>query len=143
MRSLNFVMAAISTFVSCSLGGCVAPAIQDMTCDFVEAEVVAVSTQVGSGPGLIKILNGKLVSQNNERIVCVGDGVYDDRSHMETRYQAYVDSEGEIMVEYDTDAYLEREAENLQNDFQASIDQAQREAEQQIYKIQRQLEASY
>jgi hypothetical protein len=112
--------------LSLAMVGCSASAtLASMSCDDIEAEVVSISDGQ-----LIKIMNDRQVSRSETEIVCNGLGIYSDNSEVQTRYRAYVDAEGELMVAFDTDDAA-----------QAAYRSAVQQAEQEVQAAQAEFEA--
>lgn len=126
-RGMRLFMGLAGTIVI--LSGC-APAIQDMSCDDVEAEAVAISDG-----GLIKIMGGRETSRTETELICHGTGIYSSNEEVRTRYKAYVDAEGEEMVAFDTDEADAHEAQQVENQYRQEAEQAQREFEREVERL--------
>jgi hypothetical protein len=83
------------------------PAVQSfdpsVDCENLRGEIVNLSEQdrTSRGYSLIKIYDPKEVSRSSKDVKCSGRASWSDGDNTVINYTAYVDSEGETMVQYD------------------------------------------
>lgn len=102
--------------------------VAEMTCDQIEAEVVALSEGQ-----LIKITNAHETERTPTGLTCYGNGFYDTGETVLTRYRAWLDEDGEIMVAYDTDEAFDMMKERY-------MEQVRQDEKRQIREMERQID---
>ena len=101
------------------LTGCDDQRIANSTCDDIATEAIRISKG-----GLVSLDQRTETSRTDRSLVCHGRGLYSNGSLVNTRFQAFFNSDGVMLIRYDVS---EAQA--------AAIDNAEREANEQANQM--------
>jgi NAD(P)H-nitrite reductase large subunit len=106
------------------LAGC-SKSVSEMSCSDVADEAVRVSKGA-----LIKLYNRSLTSKTDTQIVCHGTGLYRNGGEFPTRFVAFIDSDGDELIRYDTSEFQADQERQANAEFNREAAQAQQQYEQ-------------
>ena len=136
MMRRAFVLAFL-TLSSCN--DLSAGILKNMSCKSIADQVVGISDGE-----LVSLDKRVLTSRSDDRVVCHGNGFYSDGSEVPTRFEAFINGDGEMLLRYDIKEYTaeqERQAEAKANqEAQAAKEEFNREYDQTLSDIKESLE---
>ncbi len=113
--------------------------LKNMSCKSIASQVVGMSDGE-----LVSLDKRVLTSRSDDRVVCHGNGFYSDGSEVPTRFEAFINGDGEMLFRYDTkeyDAQQVTEAEaQADQEAQAAKEEFNREYEQTLADVKKNLE---
>lgn len=127
---------AASFFAGVILSGCTETnSVSALSCKEIAAEAIRVSDGE-----LISIDQRTLTSREEGKVTCHGTGFYKNGSMVPTRFQAFLNDDGEIMIRYDTDEYSQQQVERADRLQRAEEERNQQEYRQTMAEIDRTLD---
>jgi len=106
--------------IAVSVAGCQVGGMP--SCDAIEQGLIRLEKGY-----MIKIVGAQEVSRTSSEVICRGTAFYDDGDEIKVRYRAFIDTDRELMIAYDT---KEAEAEIAEKLYRESQTEARRSAEQ-------------